>query len=167
MRSPNEPKGLDEWKATQMVKQDLLDRYHPRNAPDYEEMLELIHWSGMQAEAIEFPESSIAVEQTIFGPFDKNWSTDEIVKYLNDDAKNPETCRFCLGDGWTDGRPRTVGSVPRRPCESCAEGRKVQAKQRTKKEAEKATKRDYLQRELARLAVEYEHVEQQLMELDR
>lgn len=155
--------GLDEWNAIRMVKEankPPLQEYDPRNCPGYNNMLDLVHYTGQEAILQDYPEGSIDVGGRTFGPWGAGWVSEEVIECLNEDLTLPETCRYCHGGGWS-------GTTPKAPCTNCQKGQEFMAQQKEKAKAERERQKDYLQRELDRLTMEYAHVEAQLMELDK
>lgn len=152
MLSKPEPKNLDEWKAIRMVESALND---PRNAPHYQAMVDECHRSENVAEAVVSNES-ISIGEVSFDSFGDTWVVEEIAACVNEDAADPTTCSECRGND----RDTT-------PCNTCKKGRDDMTKFKTKKRLVLESKCNYLQRELTRLAEEFEHVEKQLMDFDK
>lgn len=144
-----------------------LQEYDPRNCPGYNNMLDLVHYTGREAVLQDYPEGSIEIGGRTFGPWGAGWVSDEVIVCLNEDLLLPETCRYCHGGGWKDDTPKAKAVIPKAPCTNCQKGQEFMAKQKEKAKAERERQKDYLQRELDRLTMEYAHVEAQLMELDK
>ncbi len=164
--------GLDDQNAIRMAKGGepyprTSNKYAPHNVPGYRNMLDLCHYTGLEAAVQEYPTDSICVAGRTYGPFGDSWVSEEIVDSLNKDLSEPETCRFCHGDGWIDMRSKVSLATPKSPCSNCQKGQEYVTAQKVKAKQERERQREYLLRELDRLTIEFGNVEAQLMELDK